>query len=731
MTNDNGGTAAPTDWTLSATGPTTISGTTGSPPVTGATVSAGSYTLAESAAVSGYTAGPWNCTAGTLTGSNLVLGNGVSATCTINNNDQPARLTLRKVVDARDSGSTKVPADWTVTAIPQAITGQGTVSGNGDPTSPGGVNQREVFAGTYALSESGTPSGFTPSTWTCTGGSISGATVTVPNGGDVTCQITNTAIAPTLTLVKVVDNGTTGGTGAPTDWTLTADGPTVVTGNSGQPAVTTRPVEVGTYDLSESGGPGGYTPSNWVCVDGEASTTSSVTLIEGQNATCTITNTAVAATLTLVKVVDNGTTGRTASPTEWDLTAAGPVTITGVTGDPTVTAASVQVGTYDLSESTGPAGYTPSDWVCTGAASSTDDSVTLTVGENATCTITNTALPAPTVSKTLVGSPVQNADGTWDVTYTVTVANPSSTTGLVYSLSDTPDFPAGVTVNGGTVSGTDGTDPITVLNPTFTGAGPVEVVSDRQLPAAGTDTYTVVVNASVPLTIDPALRPCQDGQSGTGFVNTAEVTSGQDTFTDDACGPIPAPPSVWELTKTANPVTGSTVSAGSRIVYTLIAEHESGPAITGATAVDDLSQVLPYGSVVQPLPAELSLSGTNLTWTVPDIPVGGSASVSFTVLLRSDLAGGTVVFNRAQPTSAGGHCTPCETTHTVAATPVPPAPAPPAPPAPPVTPPTPMPKPESRWASSSVGAWGCCWPERSCCSSVGGGGGRTDAGQSG
>ena len=30
VTNDNGGTAVPTDWTLTATGPTPISGTTGS-----------------------------------------------------------------------------------------------------------------------------------------------------------------------------------------------------------------------------------------------------------------------------------------------------------------------------------------------------------------------------------------------------------------------------------------------------------------------------------------------------------------------------------------------------------------------------------------------------------------------------------------------------------------------------------------------------------------------------
>ncbi len=73
------------------------------------TVNAGTYTLSESGGPAGYTAGTWSCTAGTLTGSSLVLPLNTSATCTINNDDQPAHLTLTKVVDAAASGSGKVP----------------------------------------------------------------------------------------------------------------------------------------------------------------------------------------------------------------------------------------------------------------------------------------------------------------------------------------------------------------------------------------------------------------------------------------------------------------------------------------------------------------------------------------------------------------------------------------------------------------------------------------------
>ena len=77
--------------------------------------------------------------------------------------------------------------------------------------------------------------------------------VTVPPGGTVVCQITNTAVSPTLTLVKVVDNGDTGATTEATAWTLAADGPTPVSGATGDASVTAAPVAVGTYDLSEDG----------------------------------------------------------------------------------------------------------------------------------------------------------------------------------------------------------------------------------------------------------------------------------------------------------------------------------------------------------------------------------------------------------------------------------------------------------------------------------------------
>ena len=157
---------------------------------------------------------------------------------------------------------------------------------------------------------------------------MTGNRVAVPPGGAVRCTITNTATSPTLTLVKVVDNGDTGATTPATAWKLSAAGPTPISGPSGSEAVTAAPVQVGTYTLAESG-PLGYEASavglhRCRCVNRGLGDPD-----RGRHATCTITNTAIAPTLTLVKVVDAGSTSEPALPTDWTLTAAGPVTVTG------------------------------------------------------------------------------------------------------------------------------------------------------------------------------------------------------------------------------------------------------------------------------------------------------------------------------------------------------------------------------------------------------------------
>ncbi len=90
-----------------------------------------------------------------------------------------------------------------------------------------------------------------------------------------------------LTLVKQTAGG---GPAAPEDWTLSADGPTPVSGATGDPAVVGVPVTPGDYVLSESGGPDGYAPGTWTCDDGTLSG-ETLTVAAGEVIVCTVVNT--------------------------------------------------------------------------------------------------------------------------------------------------------------------------------------------------------------------------------------------------------------------------------------------------------------------------------------------------------------------------------------------------------------------------------------------------------
>ncbi|HWO07115.1 MAG TPA: lamin tail domain-containing protein [Candidatus Paceibacterota bacterium] len=142
--------------------------------------------------------------------------------------------------------------------------------------------------GTYTINE-GAHDGFTMSTSNCDA-------VELSEGETEICTITNNDEAEepetaVLTLVKVVVNNN-GGEATTTDWTLVADGPTDISGVTGSAAVTEAVVEVGSYDLSETNGPEGYTASNFVCQinDGPDVAGNTVVLEAGDDVVCTITN---------------------------------------------------------------------------------------------------------------------------------------------------------------------------------------------------------------------------------------------------------------------------------------------------------------------------------------------------------------------------------------------------------------------------------------------------------
>ena len=524
-------------------------------------------------------------------------------TCTFTNARTSALMTLAKVWDHPAAGDTA-----TLTAVDGTDTQDGTSTATGAATQADlSVATITVYSGdAVAVSEAvpatGTNVGSYTSALSCSGGNLSGVaadgrsgTYTVPaHPANVTCTFTNTRTTTTLTLVKQWVGGmkansaalAVDGSGQTGSGTATATVPNDdYTGVSTQ-AVTVQAYSGDTADLSEVlGGPNAsYSPA-LSCDAGAVTYTAGattgsvkVTSTPAGGITCTFTNTAVPASWQVVKTSDPAT-GSVVGPNQtitYTLTAthlAG-VSPTGVTVTDdlsdvvnhaafgTITVTAPDTATYDAATKT--LTWTISQLDDTDSISYTvtvdadADNVVLrnhasggTTGPCATACSTEHVVPA--ITKAFVSS-AQNApggvwDGTWNVTYTVSVHNPSTDTALTYQLSDAPGFPNDVTVNDATVSAaqnvpdgsTTATDISSLLTNTWHGApvNDLAVITGRSIPAASTDSYTVVVNATVPA--QPAAPACGQGP-GSGFYNAATAAFGDVTFDSSACGPIPSLP---------------------------------------------------------------------------------------------------------------------------------------------------------------------------------------------
>ncbi|MGI6423584.1 MAG: choice-of-anchor K domain-containing protein [Candidatus Dojkabacteria bacterium] len=380
--NDNGGTAVKTDWNLKADGPTPISGDGGA--TSGDDFQAGTYILSESGDVAGYNASDWSCTNGVVVDDNngITIGIGQSTVCTIVNDDIAPSLQLVKVVNNNFGGNAKI-TDWALTA-----TGPTTITGNG------GVTSGDTFkAGTYTLSESGDVTGYDASSWSCTNGITVDANngITLGVGESTVCTITNSDIQPTLTLVKTVVNKY-GGNKEVSDFNLYIGDTKVTSGvATGVNANTQYTVREDQLD--------GYTASDW---SGDCSADGKITLLPGENKTCTITNSDSQSKITVIKKVVNDN-GGTATANDFNITLTDS-TLTfdaGVKdGDTTTYTASVFGDVnkeYTLSETVANTGYTMDSLEC---SLGSDGVFTLPEGQDVTCTIVNNDIqPKLTVVK--------------------------------------------------------------------------------------------------------------------------------------------------------------------------------------------------------------------------------------------------------------------------------------------------------------------------------------------
>ncbi|UOE42629.1 prealbumin-like fold domain-containing protein [Agromyces larvae] len=163
--------------------------------------------------------------------------------------------------------------------------------------------------------------------------------------------------------------------------------------------------------------------------------------------------------LTLHKVVENGDSGKTGTPADWELIATpqeipaqGTVRGNGGNG---VEQVAVLPGSYVLSEESEQTGYLPGAWSCDGGVLD-GDTLVLEDGAAASCEIVNTAV-ALTVDKThdeLPDGSVESGSGE-PVTYRVTVSN---TGAAVPDVVVTDDLPTGLALDPASIVAPDGWD---------------------------------------------------------------------------------------------------------------------------------------------------------------------------------------------------------------------------------------------------------------------------------
>jgi hypothetical protein len=335
---NNGGTATEANWTLTANGGAagTLSGAgaAGSADVvSGSGFKAGTYALSESAAPTGYTNGTqYSCVkngGAPVLGNSITLALGDTAVCSITNTDNAPSLTLNKIV-VSDNGGTASESSWNLLADGGAA---GTLSGAGAAGSADVVSGAAFKVGTYALSESGSVTGYTNGTqYSCVkngAAPVLGNSITLALGDVAVCSITNTDNAPSLTLNKIIDFNN-GGTATEANWTLTANGGAAGTlsgpGAAGSADVVSGAgFMAGTYALSESAAPQATRTELSTVASRTARHPSWVTRSRsalGDTAVCSITNTDNAPSLTLNKIIDFNN-GGTATEANWTLTANG------------------------------------------------------------------------------------------------------------------------------------------------------------------------------------------------------------------------------------------------------------------------------------------------------------------------------------------------------------------------------------------------------------------------
>jgi hypothetical protein len=189
--------------------------------------------------------------------------------------------------------------------------------------------------------------------------------------------------------------------------------------------------------------------------------------------------------------------------------------------------------------------------------------------------------------------------------------------------------------------------------------------------ASVTGRGTVLVRPGLAYTVAQGKGPA--GYQLTGIACTVDGVA--------ITGPLTIPPgsgaactadntlSQWTASQRSDPASGSRVSPGAVITYTLTASHLRGQATTHVLIGDDLAQVLDHGSLIDGAISTTAgtarLDGTTVTWRIPQLSDSATATFRIRVAERTDgsqLVGTLTTLTTTEPGGAGDPAVPCAQT---------------------------------------------------------------------
>jgi uncharacterized repeat protein (TIGR01451 family)/LPXTG-motif cell wall-anchored protein len=260
----------------------------------------------------------------------------------------------------------------------------------------------------------------------------------------------------------------------------------------------------------------------------------------------------------------------------------------------------------------------------------------LTAGSNSTQVQACSEPAVPTVDKTL-NSSTRNSDGTWTLSYQLSVTNPSGTAAAQFTLKDNPAaLPTGVSADGdwhaAAVGGAPDPDTSSWAD------GTEATIAHGSLAAGATYSYTVTVKVTVTAAAVGDQGKCGDN-TGIVVTNNGSVTSGNVTSDSSACGMV----QYYDvgIVKAHKPIDGSAVDSGKNdpIDYTLTVTNHGSTGATNVVVSDPMPAGLTVkpGSIVAPDWDVSASTDSQITATYTAnggvLPVGATSEIDLTAIV--------------------------------------------------------------------------------------------------